>query len=80
VLTKRACDELRAGASPNQAAQCALTELSRVGGLGGLILVDRTGRLGLAFTAERMARAAVLGSGAEISGFYPDGGNGTHLT
>jgi L-asparaginase / beta-aspartyl-peptidase len=59
VLTKCAIDALRAGVHPDAAARAGIGALgARVGGTGGLILVDRTGRLGLARNTASMSWAA----------------------
>ena len=71
VLTKFAVDRLRAGQEPVSAALQSVTELERVGGQGGVILVDREGRLGCAFNTARMARAWIDSKGKEGSGFGP---------
>ncbi len=49
-----ALDVLRSGVGPEHAAAVALAELSRVGGAGGLILVDRFGRIAAAHTTPHM--------------------------
>jgi beta-aspartyl-peptidase (threonine type) len=57
-LAKAAVDLLRAGRSPDEAAQAALAELTRrTGGDAGLILVPADGRLGARFNTQRMSRA-----------------------
>ncbi len=50
------------------AAQHAVEELARIGGEGGVILVDARGRLGFAYNTPRMSRAWVDQDG-EGSGF-----------
>ena len=57
VLAKTACDFLRpAGSTPARAAQAAVQLLTRRGkGTGGLILLDKNGNPGVAFTTPRMA-------------------------
>jgi beta-aspartyl-peptidase (threonine type) len=57
VLAKTACDFLRPAAStPARAAQAAVQLLTlRGNGTGGLILVDKNGNPGYAFTTPRMA-------------------------
>ena len=62
-LTKHAVDRLRAGASPQEAVESAVSELERVKGTGGLILADPRGRLAFAFNTARMARAWVSADG-----------------
>ena len=59
VLAKSAIEALRAGTWPEPAARAAIGALgARVRGTGGLILVDRAGRLGLARNTASMSWAA----------------------
>ena len=53
-----ALDVLRGGLGPERAAAVALGELTRVGGTGGLILVDRFGRVAAAHTTPHMTWAS----------------------
>ncbi len=69
TLTRFTVDALRAGAAPQGAAEAAMTELHRVKGSGGVILVDRTGRLAFAFNTARMARAWISVEGVEGAAF-----------
>jgi beta-aspartyl-peptidase (threonine type) len=56
VLGKWAVDRVAAGAPPEVAAQAAIDYLyTRLGGHGGIILLDRQGRVGLAHNTPRMA-------------------------
>ncbi len=56
VLSKTAVDLMRAGHSPRDAAEACLTLLRNRGrGIGGIILIDRMGRVGFAHTTPRMA-------------------------
>ena len=58
VLSKAACDFTQQGLSAQQAAEKAIGVLAdRVQGLGGLIVIDRSGQIGIAFNTPRMARA-----------------------
>ena len=58
VLGKWAVDRVAAGASPDQAAHAAIDYLfDRLGGHGGIILLDADGRVGLAHNTPRMAWA-----------------------
>jgi beta-aspartyl-peptidase (threonine type) len=58
VLAKWAADRVRAGTSPEAAAQEAIAYLSRrLKGHGGLILLDAQGRFGIAHSTPRMAWA-----------------------
>jgi len=53
VLAKAASDLVLAGRTPQQAAEQAIHRLKqRAGGKGGLILLDRKGRPGAAFTDQ----------------------------
>ncbi len=69
-LAKSACEWLRAGMHPEDAARAAVRLLlDRVRGTGGIILVDRTGRLGLARTTTAMLWAAMAsGWGSPAAG------------
>jgi beta-aspartyl-peptidase (threonine type) len=56
VLGKWAVDRVAAGASPQEAATTAIQHLyDRLGGHGGIILLDRKGHVGLAHNTPRMA-------------------------
>jgi L-asparaginase / beta-aspartyl-peptidase len=58
LLAKTATDLIGAGRDPMAAARQAIDILARrVGGLGGCILLDGAGRVGLAFNTPRMAYA-----------------------
>lgn len=56
VIGKRACDSVRAGSDPQQAASESLEEMRRrLKGHGGMILVAPDGRVGVAHNTPRMA-------------------------
>jgi beta-aspartyl-peptidase (threonine type) len=58
LLAKRAVDLLAAARSPHDAADAAIQLLGeRVGGRGGVIVLDMDGRVGLARNTEAMAYA-----------------------
>ncbi|MBK8173462.1 MAG: isoaspartyl peptidase/L-asparaginase [Sandaracinaceae bacterium] len=58
TLTRTACEYLRDGASPEEAAQRVIALLGkRVQGLGGIILVDTRGRSAAAFNTATMTHA-----------------------
>ena len=58
VLAKTASDMVAAGRTPQSAADDCIAHLSkRTSGKGGLIIVDREGRAGLAFSTPNMAYA-----------------------
>lgn len=60
VLSKYAVDALAGGQDPQQAATAAIEYLARrVGGQGGIIIADTSGRLGFAFNTPRMARGII---------------------
>jgi beta-aspartyl-peptidase (threonine type) len=69
VLAKTVNDLVAAGRSPQIAADDAIALLSkRTGGRGGLIAVDREGRIGFAFSTTNMAYAyRTLSSSATFS-------------
>lgn len=69
LLSARALDALRLGYPPDRAAAHALEVMhARVGALGGLVLVDSQGRLGLARSTESMSWAARWDANAAASG------------
>jgi beta-aspartyl-peptidase (threonine type) len=69
ALTKYVSEKLRAGTPSAQAAKSAIVELTRIGGLGGVIVIDKNGRLASAMNTPHMARAWVSGPGDEGMGF-----------
>jgi L-asparaginase / beta-aspartyl-peptidase len=70
VMAKTAVDFLRpAGSTPERAANAAIQLLSNRGkGTGGLILLDRKGKPGFAFSTPRMAYGYVAPDGAFHTG------------
>ena len=67
VLGKWAVDRVAAGVPPEMAAQAAIDYLySRLGGHGGIILLDRNGRIGLAHNTPRMAWGLQTVDGAQV--------------
>jgi len=69
LLAKTATDLIGAGHDPSAAARQAIDILARrVGGLGGCILLDGAGRVGLAFNTPRMAYAYRTEDGQEVVG------------
>ncbi|HEY6972481.1 MAG TPA: isoaspartyl peptidase/L-asparaginase [Candidatus Angelobacter sp.] len=73
VLAKRAADRVREGRTPETATNEAITYLkARLNGHGGMILVDRQGRFGIAHNTPRMAWAykniTVENAGINLSG------------
>jgi len=57
VLAKSAVDMLALGLSAMEAARAAIDLLGRVGGRGGIIMIDRDGDLGYHYNTPRMAIA-----------------------
>ena len=70
VLAKTACDFLRpASSTPARAAQAAVQLLAKRGkGTGGLILLDKNGKLGFSFNTPRMAYGFVNPDGSFFTG------------
>jgi L-asparaginase / beta-aspartyl-peptidase len=69
LLAKTATDLIGAGHDPMAAARQAIDILARrVGGLGGCILLDSAGQIGLAFNTPRMAYAYRTEAGPIIVG------------
>ena len=67
VLGKWAVDRVAAGNAPQHAAQAAIDYLySRLGGHGGIILLDPEGRIGIAHNTPRMAWGYVTADGPQI--------------
>jgi beta-aspartyl-peptidase (threonine type) len=74
LMTRVAIDRLRTGATPDEAARAAVTELERVGGAGGVIIVGSDGVIGWHTSTARMPWAAVIGTksgSAKSSGAEP---------
>jgi beta-aspartyl-peptidase (threonine type) len=68
-LAKVAVDEMQRGLAPEEASRRAIELLStRVGATGGIILVDRFGRVGLARSTPSMAWAALWQGAAAPAG------------
>jgi beta-aspartyl-peptidase (threonine type) len=68
VLGKWVVDRVADGLSPQAAAEAAIERLgSRLGGRGGLILLDRDGRSGVSFNTPRMAWGARTRAGSAAS-------------
>jgi L-asparaginase / beta-aspartyl-peptidase len=66
VLAKSTLDLLKAGANPQSAANQAVMLLAqKTGGSGGLIIIDRQGRIGYARNTDRMPVCFVTDRGAE---------------
>lgn len=67
VLGKWAVDRVAAGVAPQEAADAAIDYLfARLGGHGGIILLDRKGRFGLAHNTPRMAWGLRTADGVRV--------------
>ena len=65
LLTRSVIAEIERGLDTSAAAAAGLKGLERVGGKGGVIVVNRDGTPGIAFNTPRMARGW-LDAGGEI--------------
>lgn len=69
VMAKFAVDALASDRDPREAAHATIEYLAkRVHGTGGIILADRTGRIGFCFNTPRMAWAHITEQTGEIVG------------
>jgi L-asparaginase / beta-aspartyl-peptidase len=57
------------GAAPDEAAAAVLAEIRALGGLGGVIVLDRSGRFSLAFSTEGMYRGQADAQGRRVAIF-----------
>ncbi len=74
VLGKWAVDRVQAGAAPQQAATDAIAHLyRRLGGYGGLILMDRAGHVGIAHNTPGMAWGLATQDGMRVGLAAPAG-------
>jgi beta-aspartyl-peptidase (threonine type) len=74
VLGKWAVDRVQGGASPQEAGSAAIAYLfTRLGGHGGMILLDRQGRPGIAHNTPGMAWGLADGSGLRVGLTAVDG-------
>lgn len=68
-LTRTACDLVRAGATPTEAAERAIARFEqKVAGRGGLILVGANGEVGLAWNTATMTHAIARSGERCVSG------------
>lgn len=63
ALAVRTADAVASGSGVRRATRAAVKRLASVGGQGGLIVLDRNGRIGCACNAEHMPVCAVYPSG-----------------
>jgi beta-aspartyl-peptidase (threonine type) len=75
VISKTACDLLAQGMTAQEAADATIVLLAeRTTGHGGLIVLDRLGRIGIAHNTPYIAHAAVTAGGKVIAGMERRGG------
>ena len=68
VTSKTACDYVAQGMSAQQAADQVIAYLGeRVGGYGGIILIDHAGRVGVSHNTQDMAYAVVMPGGEVLA-------------
>ena len=73
VLGKWATDRVAAGASPQEASREAIAYLfRRLGGHGGIILLDAQGRMGIAHNTPRMSWGYATAEGHHLGTEYRD--------
>jgi L-asparaginase / beta-aspartyl-peptidase len=53
-----------------RAARSALRKISRIGGDGGLIAVDRTGKIAMPFNSDGLLRACIDADGRRVIKIY----------
>ena len=69
VISKTACDFIAGGMTAQQAADAAIAVLAeRTTGEGGLIVLDRMGRIGVAHNTTYIAHARVTVGGKVTTG------------
>ena len=68
ILAKFVADGVARGLTPNLAAQGGIVHLAHLGGTGGVIAIDREGRVGLHHNAAAMPSAFVDGKGSRHVG------------
>jgi L-asparaginase / beta-aspartyl-peptidase len=57
------------GAAPDEASAVVLAEIRELGGLGGVIVLDRAGRFSLVFSTEGMYRGHADARGRRVAIF-----------
>lgn len=73
LLAKFVADGVARGLTPELAAQGGIAHLAHLGGTGGVILVDREGRVGARHNVGAMPVAWIDGSGVRQVGAQPTG-------
>lgn len=71
VISKLVCDLVAEGATPQGACDAALDRLrARIGATGGLIAVDRRGRVGIGCSSPALPFAYAVSDGPVVSGIW----------
>ena len=65
---KLASDLVEKGLSPQEAAKVVIDKISRIKGYGGIIIIDKQGRIGFYFSTTRMAYAYISQEGEFSTG------------
>ncbi|MFX1518075.1 MAG: isoaspartyl peptidase/L-asparaginase, partial [Promethearchaeota archaeon] len=65
---KLATDLIEKGYTPQMAAKIVIDKIAGIGGFGGIILIDKKGRIGYHFNTIRMAYALISKDGYLDSG------------
>ena len=68
VLSKHVADLIRAGAFPQSACEAGIELLNQLGAMGGLIALDASGRIGIAFNSAAMPYAHAIGEDEVATG------------
>jgi beta-aspartyl-peptidase (threonine type) len=77
VISKAACDFIARGMGAQEAADAAIALLAeRTTGQGGLIVLDRLGRIGIAHSTPYIAHATVTAGGEVVAGMARRQGKG----
>jgi beta-aspartyl-peptidase (threonine type) len=63
------CHRMAAGETPGKAAGAVLSDISELGGLGGMIVLDSEGGFTLSFSTEGMYRGHVHAGGRRVAIF-----------
>jgi L-asparaginase / beta-aspartyl-peptidase len=72
VISKHVADMIRDGVEPQPACESAIELLNdTLGAMGGLIAIDASGRIGIAFNSPAMPYAFTRGSGSVETGSSP---------
>ncbi|MFX0170498.1 MAG: isoaspartyl peptidase/L-asparaginase family protein [Candidatus Hodarchaeota archaeon] len=71
TVAKMVVDLISAGYHPQNAAQIVIGKVAQIQGYGGIIVIDKKGRIGHSFNTTRMAYALISSEGELRSGIDP---------